>query len=295
MKKGILVLLCMVSIQNVIGQGCSDAGFCSILGTMPLSTRPEKKVNMLRVSASMGRADQKVMAYNMALEYSRWVSNTITINTRVNYLAHSGGTVETGEIGDVYLTGDFKISPKLTAVTGFKIPLRNGDKVKHGVVLPMEYQPSLGTFDFLFALQTQCHNWSMALGYQQPLTQNKNQFFSNNFIGSEDFQTTNGFYRNPDIWARLAYHITMDKLSIIPSLLPIYHIGNDNYVDEFGMKQYIYGSKGLTFNTSVQLDYKICKSSVIGLNGALPLIIRDARPDGLTRKYLITLDLRHSF
>lgn len=285
---------------NIIsfGQGCSDAGFCSILNTMPTMARPDKKLHNIRFSSSIGQANHKVMAMNSAIEYSRWISNTMTINTRVNFLAHFGNSIHTGEIGDIYLTGDFKISPKLTAVTGFKVPLRNGDKVKKGITLPMEYQPSLGTLDFLFALQTHCDKWDFAVGYQQPLTQNSNSFFSNNFISSdpnEVFQTTNGFRRNPDAWFRVSYHLDFDKISIVPSLLPIYHLANDSYMDSDGSRKFIMGSKGLTLNGALQLDYKITKNDIIGFNGALPFIIRDARPDGLTRTYNITLDLRHSF
>lgn len=294
MKK-IILILSFFWCLSAFGQGCSDAGFCSIMNTLPTQARPAAKLHSIRFSTSIGRADRKVMAYNSAFEYSRYISKTMSINTRINFLAHSGGTIETGEIGDVYLTGDFAIAPKLKAVTGFKIPLRSGNKIKNGIVLPMEYQPSLGTFDFLFALQTSLDKWDFALGWQQPLSQNDNQFFTQNFVGSEEFQTTNQFYRNPDIWTRISYHIDFKKISIIPSILPIYHLANDNFRNSQDQREVILGSKGLTLNAAMQFDMKLTPNDIIGLNGAMPLINRDARPDGLTRKYLITLDLRHSF
>lgn len=290
-----LMLIWLFPLKGMNGQGCSDAGFCSLINTVPFSERVmDKKVHMIRLSQSMGRADKTIMAYNTALEYSRWVSHVLTVNARVNFLAHSGLSIETGEIGDFYISGDYRISPKITSTLGFKIPLRQGDKIKKGAVLPMDYQPSLGTFDFLFGLQTSCGNWGFGMGYQQPLTQNNNQFSSLNFVSTENFQTTNRYYRNPDVWARLSYLIRMDRLTLIPNILPIYHLGDDSYMEN-GVRKLIIGSKGLTLNGDIQIDYRVCDTYTVGFNFAAPIIFRDTRPDGLTRKYNATLDLRVSF
>lgn len=292
--KSILVILSILITSSIFSQGCSDAGFCSLINTTPLSERSGKKVHTVRLSQSIGRADKTLMAYNTAIEYSRWICPILTVNARVNFLAHSGNDIETGEIGDAYLTADYKISQKITSIIGFKIPLRYGDKVKKGIVLPMDYQPSLGTLDFLFGLQTKCENWGFGLGFQQPLTQNNNHFFSQNFIATEVFQTTNNYFRNPDAWARLSYFLHAGKFTIIPNLLPIYHLGDDSYV-EGGNRMLIKGSKGLTLNGDIQIDFNVCESNTIGFNFAAPLVVRDARPDGLTRKYNATLDFRHRF
>lgn len=292
--KIILAIFSIIISYSVYSQGCSDAGFCSLINTTPLSGKSTKKLNTVRISQSAGRADKTLMAYNTAFEYSRWVSNALSIHTRVNFLAHTGNDIQTGEIGDLYATADYKISSKITSIIGFKIPLRYGDKVKQGVVLPMDYQPSLGTFDFLFGLQTRCENWGFGVGFQQPLTQNNNRFYTQNFVGTEEFQTTNKYYRNPDAWARISYFIHADKFTFVPNLLPIYHLGDDSYV-EGGNRMLIKGSKGLTLNADIQIDYSLCESNTIGFNFAAPLVVRDARPDGLTRKYNVTLDFRHSF
>ncbi|MFY7860729.1 MAG: hypothetical protein ACOVP5_00775, partial [Chitinophagales bacterium] len=148
---------------------------------------------------------------------------------------------------------------------------------------------------FLFAMKTTLDNWQLSLGTQIPLTQNNNTFFSKDFVAEEQFVTTNRYFRNADLWLRLAYPFESKKWTMIPSLLPVYHLENDNYVDETGARRIIKGSKGLTLNAAAQIDYKINDDNTLGLNAAAPLVIRDARPDGLTRSFLFTLDFRHSF
>lgn len=296
MKK-VLILFCSFLAFKAQSQGCSDAGFCSLSPVSPLSNNfsTNSKANTLRLGFGYGKAENSINAYNPFLEYTRRVNSNISFNTRINFLAHTGNDVQTGEIGDIFFTGKFRIAPKFTTTLGFKVPLRNGDKVKRGIILPMDYQPTLGTLDFLWAIQTNICKWQISAGWQQPLTQNSNQFFTTNFVATEEFQTTNSFRRNPDIWLRVAYPFTCGNWSIIPNLLPIYHLGNDSYKDEFGVRKSILGSRGLTLNADVQLDYKLCENSILGLNVAAPIVTRDAQPDGLARKYVLTLDYRKSF
>lgn len=255
----------------------------------------QKKVNMMRFGLSYGRGLRSLNVYNPYLEYTRIVNSNISFNTRINFMAHTGNDIQTGEIGDVYFTGDFKFAPKFKTVIGFKVPLQQGGKVKRGVVLPMDYQNTLGTLDFLWALQTNVKNVHLAAGCQIPLTQNDNKFFTYNLVATEEFPTTNGFYRNPDVWLRVSYPIHVKKWSFIPNLLPIYHLGNDSYKDEFGIRKPIVGSRGLTFNADIQIDYKLCENNIIGLNFAAPFITRTIQPEGMGRRYVVTLDFRKSF
>jgi hypothetical protein len=296
MKK-VLILLFVYLSFNLYSQGCSDAGFCSLVNTTPLSNSFQTKnaLNTIRLGFSYGRADNSINAFNTSVEYTRKVNNSLAINAKLNFLAHAGNSIQTGEIGDIYLTGDYNLDPNFKATAGFKIPLHQGNKVKSGVILPMDYQPTLGTFDFLFALQRSYQNWSIGSGIQIPLTQNDNKFITNNFVVEEDFITTNGYRRNPDLWFRLAYSIKLKNITIIPNVLPILHLGDDSYINTIGARTKIAGSNGLTFNTGAQIDIKTCRNAILGFNGALPLATRTSRPDGLARKFVLTIDYRISF
>jgi hypothetical protein len=82
---------------------------------------------------------------------------------------------------------------------------------------------------------------------------------------------------------------------LTPSVLPIYHLTNDNYIDEFNIKKEIVGSQGLTLNGNVYLDYEVNGKSIIQLNIRMSFIVRNSRPDGLTRSFIANLEYRIKF
>jgi hypothetical protein len=82
---------------------------------------------------------------------------------------------------------------------------------------------------------------------------------------------------------------------ITPSLLPIYHVANDRYTDELGVEQVIAGSQGLTFNANMFIGYKIAEHNAIQLSVGFPLIVRNARPDGLTRSVIASIEYQVGF
>ena len=76
------------------------------------------------------------------------------------------------------------------------------------------------------------------------------------------------------------------RLKLTPSILPIYHLTNDKYTDESNIKTEIKGSRGLTLNGNLYLDYEINSKSVLQLNLGMPFVVREVRLDGLTRSFV---------
>ena len=163
----------------------------------------------------------------------------------------------------------------------------------------MDYQPSLGTFDLIFGMGYKIAGFQFVAAIQQPLTQNDNQFFSSNYpLGSKlrKFQSTNQFKRSGDVLLRVSYPFTFkEKYKLTPSLLPIYHLSEDKYTDELNIEREISGSQGLTLNANLYFDYEISSTSVLQLNVGFPFIVRESRPDGLTRSSIATLEYKISF
>lgn len=163
----------------------------------------------------------------------------------------------------------------------------------------MDYQSSLGTFDLIFGIGYEIKKIQFVAAIQQPLTQNDNQFIATNYpINSElrTFQSTNKFERSGDVLLRVSYPININsKLKLTPSILPIYHLANDKYMDEFNVKQEIKGSQGLTLNGNTYIDYEINSKNIIQLNLGMPFIVRDSRPDGLTRNFIANIEYRVKF
>ena len=136
---------------------------------------------------------------------------------------------------------------------------------------------------------------------QQPLTDNKNEYSSDLYqqfdeSGLTGFQTTNQFKRQGDVFVRLTYPaMDTDRLDISVSLLPIYHLAEDTYVDANNVEQYIVGSDGLTLNGNLFFDYSLNESSALKLSLASPFIVREVRPGGLTRSFLANLQYAFKF
>lgn len=70
----------------------------------------------------------------------------------------------------------------------------------------------------------------------------------------------------------------------------MYHLGNDTYVDELGSTRQIDGSNGLTLNVNAYADFVIGNNGMLQLNFGMPLVVREARPDGLTRSLIVNLE-----
>jgi hypothetical protein len=96
--------------------------------------------------------------------------------------------------------------------------------------------------------------------------------------------------RSNDILLRVSYPVLLNsKIKLTPSLLPIYHLTNDRYRDQNNNEYEIIDSKGLTLNTNLHVDYIINQRQSIFFNVAFPILIRESRPDGLTRSFVLSL------
>lgn len=282
------------------GQGCSDAGFCTINSFKPNSTdSTEVFNNQFKVGAFYGNADNSISVYGNYLEYNRQLSEKFGLDVKLTTLAQNGNGISAFGLSDIFVNANFKASENVKFTLGAKIPLSNASKTYDKLPLPMDYQASLGTFDLIFGIGYEIKKIQLIAAIQQPLTQNDNQFIATNYpINSElrTFQSTNKFERSGDVLLRVSYPINItSKLKLTPSILPIYHLSNDKYTDEFNVEKEIIGSQGLTLNGNAYLDYEINSKNIIQLNLGMPFIVRDSRPDGLTRSFIANIEYRIKF
>lgn len=304
MKKVKLVFLttavCCIVTNYIYGQGCSDAGFCTINSFKPNGTDSAKFLsNQFKVGAFFGKADNSISVYGTYLEYNRQLNENIGLDAKLTTLAQNGNGISTFGPSDIFLNANYKAAERLKFTLGAKIPLAKANKTYNNLPLPMDYQASLGTFDLIFGVGYEIKKIQFVAAIQQPLTQNKNQFLAINYpVNSElrTFQSTNSFDRGGDVLLRISYPINISsKLNLTPSILPIYHLRNDKYINELKVEREINGSKGLTLNGNVYLDYAVNSKNIIQLNVGIPFAVRDVRPDGLTRSFVANLEYRIRF
>ena len=281
------------------GQGCSDAGICTLASFKPgsLNNIDTLQAN-IKVGVSMGSADHDISVFGTYIEYERNVSNKLDFNAKLTTLAQSGNNISVWGLSDVYLTGKYRFYKNLHVILGAKIPLTDGNRNKDNRPLPMDYQSSLGTVDAIAGLGFSLSNLQLMLGYQQPLIQNDNNFVSESY--TEDnilstFPTTNKFKRSSDALFRVSYAVPiLSSLVITPSFLSVYHLSDDTYQASPGKQNPIIDSQGLTVNGNLYLDYHFLRRHSVQLSAGAPLVVRKVRPDGLTRGLVLSLEYKYT-
>ncbi len=291
MKAIILCLLIGLSTVYVHAQGCSDAGVCTIDALRPAASSIEmQKSSKVSGGFSVGGADYGITVLGANLGYSGRFTERWSVDSRVTFLSQSGNDIGVTGPGDIFLNVNYMVSRKFILTAGTKIPLTKADKKLDGIPLPMDYQSSLGTLDLLAGIKYNPERWQWALAVQVPLKQNENAFFPELYDTTSlvsTIQATNGFHRQADILLHVSRTFEMsDKITFTPGLLPIYHVAEDTYTDIDGIVKNIDGSDGLTLNGTIFIDIKLDAVSTLEFSLGFPFIVRDARPDGLTRSFV---------
>lgn len=298
-KKYLILILFISTFQISFTQGCSDAGFCTISSLKPSENDSiHANMNQLKVGSFFGNADNSILVYGGYLEYNRQLNGKFGADIKLSSLVQNGNDISVFGLSDLFVNVNYAPTPLLSLTLGTKIPLSGAGRTLDGLPLPMDYQSSLGTFDLIFGIGYQINKFQLVAAIQQPLTQNKNTFSHLLYPESSPlntFQSTNQFERSGDVLLRFSYPIEVLKnVMLTPSLLPIYHLSEDRYFDGFAMRQ-IEGSQGLTLNGNLYIDWDLDEKSSLQLNAGMPFLFREARPDGLTRSFIATLEYKIKF
>ena len=297
----VLMLICQPGwLTTTKAQGCSDAGVCTIDAFKPASKAgPATQQNKIEGGFNVGAADYGITVFGGYLGYSHDFSDTWSLDSKFTFLSQSGNDVSVIGPGDLFLNLNYDFTETFTISAGAKIPFTHADKSYDGLPLPMDYQSSLGTLDILAGLRFNPKHWQWALAAQVPVRQNDNQFFPGLYppgSGLDSIQTTNAFERRSDILLHVSRTFDMsEKVTLSPGLMPIYHLGEDQYTDMDGVPKKIEGSDGLTLNATLYMDIQSGENSQFQFSLGFPLIVREARPDGLTRSFVFAAGYSHSF
>lgn len=299
MKK-ILLLLALIFVTTFsFAQGCSDAGICSI-GNSFESTEKEFK-NNIEISAIFGSGEADVTYFSPYISYGRKVNERFSWSTKVTFSAANGSFGTRAAFGDAYLVGNYSFKAKnkkqWSFLVGSKIPFTASNLKINGFSLPLDYQSSLGTFDLFLGTNFKYKKWDFNTAIQIPVfNNNKNSYFAE-YSGTDDFPTTNLFERKSDALFRATYTLNTknQKFTFKPNVLFIYHLGEDSFENIFGQRESYVGSKGFTINGNLITSYHINNQKSIELSLATPFVVRDIRPDGLTRGFVAAIQYKILF
>ncbi|WP_165930284.1 hypothetical protein [Flavobacterium sp. GT3P67] len=298
MKK-LLLIIAIGMFSNSFAQGCSDAGICSI-GTGFQITDKELK-NGIEVGSIFGAGEADVIYFSPYISYTRTINERFALSSKITYSVASGSFGKRGAFGDAYFIGNYNWKPKTntqwSSLLGFKIPFTSSNLKINEFSLPLDYQSSLGTFDLIAGLNLNYKKWDFNTAVQIPVfNNNKNSYFKE-FSNTDDFPSTNLFERKPDALFRTTYtfQTSNKKFTFKPNVLFIYHLGEDSFENAFGKRETIKDSDGLTINGNIIGAYAINTQNSIELSLATPFVVREARPDGLTREFTAGIIYKVSF
>lgn len=290
MKTSLLIGFALFFTLYIKAQGCSDAGFCTINSIKSEENADSIKTtkNQIKSGFSFGEAQNFVSIINPYIEYSRSFNEKLSTSFKVLYSIHHGEIATTQGFSDAIFSLDYKAYSRFKIIGGFKLPFNRSNITNNGNNLPMSYQTSLGTYDLILGANFNYATFVITVAYQQPLIQNKNSFFAEDYADNSNFSkfiSTNAYNRSGDVLIRLAYYTKFKnkKLLLISSLLPIYHLGNDSYKNKDGEIESIIGSEGLTLNLNAFLKYEINEKNSLEFSAGAPVISRKIRPDGLSQ------------
>lgn len=292
-------MLIVLATTKTYAQGCSDAGICSIGHAFNSSEKILK--NNVEFSVIFGKGEADVSYFSPYISYTRKINENISWSSKVTFSSASGSFGKRSAFGDAFLIGKYTFAAKnneqWSVLLGWKIPFTTSNLKINGFSLPLDYQSSLGTFDLLLATNFKYKKWDFNSAIQIPVfNNNKNSYFKE-FSGTDDFTSTNLFERKSDALFRATYTINTknQKFTFKPNVLFIYHLGEDSFENIYGKRENIIGSEGLTVNGNLISTYNFNKEKSVELSLATPFVVRDMRPDGLTRSFVLALQYRILF
>jgi hypothetical protein len=298
-------------------QGCSDAGFCT-MGAMKPAQPYKNKLNIklrsieLQQYSAYTKFKDWVVAYT--LDANVGLGNKTVLQFKLPYSFTYGQLANTHGLGDISLsiTRNIFFTEKLqiNATVGMKIPTSNANKTtSEGLPLPMYYQQSLGTKDFVAGISASNRNWMFAFGYQQAFGTIDNTFLwgkwrtavSNGLRPAEDSVISNKYpiskelKRGKDIMFRVERNFRFSKISVNVGLLPIIRVTRDVVTLPNGTRQKQDGSQGLALTGLFGGAYHInAKMSLTFING-IRIVQRDKNPDGLSREFVSNMGFLYKF
>lgn len=310
MKKATLYLMsflfCMLFVSTTNSQGCSDAGFCSIGSFKPGLLRDSVTRHKLSIGSAVGQGDDGVLVITPYLQYDLQLGSRWALQSKITANYADGNLGSASNVGDVFLTGTYtsRLGKRWVVqyTAGTKLPLNGSNLSSDGRPLPMQYQSSLGTIDAIAGLTVSDDRWKFSTAVQLPLSgENKNGFlpvYWNDKEEAMNYPSTNAFLRKADVLLRASRNVVQNKTwNVSLGLLGIYHLGEDAYIDPFinNNRISIAGSNGLTLNATAAATAQISRKFQLGLTAGVPLVVRDVRPDGLTRSWVISPEIKFSF
>lgn len=307
-KTALALLVGVFAITQSFAQGCSDAGFCT-MGAMkpdqPFNKKVQLKLRSMEISFYRGTTTLTPIIYVATADMNFSLTSRTSFQVKLPYQMVKGRLANTSGLGDISLcvTRNLFTSEKfdVNLSIGGKIPTNTSDKAIGGLPLPMYYQTSLGTYDFITGISLISKQWLFATGIQHPFNKNNNQFLWEDWEGTDEEAYINRYNqakelkRGTDIMLRVERNWRLSRFNFSLGALPIYRINRDEITNPAGSRIKPDKAYGLALSGIFTAGYKFNVRSGVKLLLGRKIIQRETNPDGLTRHFVSTLSYVYRF
>ncbi len=294
----------------VLGQGCSDAGFCTMGAMRPnqsFGSKTTVKLRSIELLQYVGVTKFNDVILTSLADINIGIGKRGSVQFKLPYTFVSGALANTNGLADISYSYTHTILSKsnyqLLGTLGGKLPGNNSDKEvvdNRARPLPMYYQTSLGTYDIVAGVSFITRKWLLAAGYQQALNKNGSQFRWSEWTTSEQFSTALEYpvswnlQRGKDVMFRVERNFRSTKWNAYVGLLTIYRLTRDEVsrgTAQSNFRVKVDGTTGAAITALTGFGYRFSTSVAIKGMFGLKLINRDHNPDGLSRDYVSSLSI----
>lgn len=272
----------------------------------PFNKKIELRLRSMEINFYRGTTTLTPVIYVATADLNFSLSQKTSFQLKLPYQAVRGRLANTSGMGDISIcfTRNVFTSEKfdINVTVGGKIPTNHSDKDTEGYPLPMYYQTSLGTYDFITGVSLINRKWLFATGIQHPFNKNKNEFLWSAWEGGpasaayiHEYANAKALKRGTDVMLRVERNFRFSRLNFTVGILPIYRINNDEITNKDGVRVKPEGASGLAMSGIFSTGYSFNVRSGIRLLLGHKFVQRDVNPDGLTREFVSTLSYYYRF
>jgi hypothetical protein len=308
--KNIISICFFICHLNIFGQGCSDAGFCTLGAMRPNQSLPNKntfKVRSVELSHYIGYTIFKDVISSTLIDINSSIGSRSNVQFKLPFTYCYGPLGTSLGLGDISFSYTYSTIVterfQLLSTIGGKIPTNNSNQLSaDGRPLPMYNQTSLGTYDFIAGVSFLTRNWLFATGVQVAFNNNGSQFKWGDWKTSpltliaNEYPPSWNLKRGSDVMFRIERNFRSTKWNAYIGLLTIYRFtqdeiskGNEN--NRIKVDQ----TTGAAITALTGVGYRFStKVSLKGLFGK-KIINRETNPDGLSREWVTSIALEFKF
>lgn len=294
----------LTSHRLLLGQGCSDSGFCT-MGALkpdqPFSKKVAIRLNSVEITQHFG-----LTKYNDRI-HSTFVDANISIGSKTNFHARlpaytiiEGNMPTTTGWGDLFIN----LSRRIVATDQHQIHFSLGAKIytsqpdkrsSDGLPMPLYQQTTYGSNDLNGGITFINRQWMFSLGYQRALNQIRNEFTTEQWVGHslydvvKVYDRSSGLQRGDDLMFRAERNFRLSRFNFYIGTLNLWRVTQDKTLNESGQLTSVEGSQGLASNLLLGGGYQFNSRSGVRLLTSTRLKERDANPDGLSRDFIVQL------